>query len=239
MGISLGIGAAVSKNKLFSTFIVILSTLGVSVPSFLLGMLFWVANIQAHRTFDMEVLPSAGFRLGLSPDNAGVGAGDAPVGANSTGHLCSLTDVLQQDYIRTARAKGLHERIVRYKHALSNVLIPVLTTIGTSLRFSLASLPVVELFFQWPGVGLTLLQAIDRGMPTFVTDLILSLGIFFLAVNLLIEIVFPLIDSRLRSDVDDRDKEDRSSLIGWLRSVGRWMQAWARRLREPYYSKTN
>jgi len=231
VGISLGIGAAVSKNKLFSTFIVILSTLGVSVPSFLLGMLFWVVNIQVHRTFDMEVLPSAGFGWDSHLIMPVLVLAMRPLAQIAQVTYVSLTDVLQQDYIRTARAKGLHERIVRYKHALSNVLIPVLTTVGTSLRFSLASLPVVELFFQWPGVGLTLLQAIDRGMPTFITDLILSLGIFFLAVNLLIEIVFPLIDSRLRSDADDRDKEERSSLIGWLRSVGRWMQAWVRRMR--------
>jgi len=231
VGISLGIGAAFSKNKLLSTAIVVLSTLGVSVPSFLLGMLFWVVNIQAHRIFEMEVLPSAGFGWDSHLIMPVFVLSMRPLAQIAQVTYVSLTDVLKQDYIRTAHAKGLHERVVRYKHALSNVLIPVLTTIGTSLRFSLASLPVVELFFQWPGVGLSLLQAIDRGMSTFVTDLILSLGVFFLAVNLLIEIVFPLIDSRLRNNANERDKEDRSSLIGWLRSVARWMQTWVRRMR--------
>ncbi len=232
LGISLGIGAAVSKNKIFSTFIVVLSTLGVSVPSFLLGMLFWVANIQTHRTFEIEVLPSAGFGWDSHLIMPVLVLAMRPLAQIAQVTYVALTDVMHQDYIRTARAKGLNERIVRNRHALRNVLIPVLTTVGTSLRFSLASLPVVELFFQWPGVGLTLLQAIDRGMSTFVTDLILSLGIFFLAVNLLIEFVFPLIDSRLRGELDGQGKDNRTTLTEWLRGVGKWLQAWTKRLRD-------
>ena len=232
LGVSLGISAAVSKNKLFSTLIVALSTLGISVPSFLLGMLFWVANIKAHNTFDMEVLPSAGFGWDSHLIMPVLVLAMRPLAQIAQVTYVSLRDVMGQDYIRTARAKGLHERVVRNQHALRNVLIPVLTTVGTSLRFSLASLPVVELFFQWPGVGLTLLQAIDQGMSTFVTDLILSLGIFFLAVNLLIEIVFPLIDSRLRVTPGDQGNEDRTSLLDWLRGIPKWLRAWVQRMGE-------
>ena len=76
----------------------------------------------------------------------------------------SMSNVLTEDYIRTAQAKGLADRVVIGRHALRNVLIPVLTTLGTSLRFSLASLPVVEAFFVWPGVGQALLQAIEARM---------------------------------------------------------------------------
>ena len=231
VGVSLGIGAAVSKNKMFSTLIVVLSTLGISMPSFLLAMLFWVANIQAHRSFDMEVLPSAGFGWDSHLIMPVLVLAMRPLAQIAQVAYVSLTDVLGQDYIRTARAKGLHERVVRNVHALPNVLIPVLTTIGTSLRFSLASLPVVELFFDWPGVGLSLLHAIDLGMSSFVTDLILSLGIFFLAVNLLIEFVFPLIDARLRSDGDEQEHEDRSTVADWVRGLVQGVQAWMRRVR--------
>jgi peptide/nickel transport system permease protein len=194
-------------------------------------MLFWVANIQAHRTFDMEVLPSVGFGWDSHLVMPVLVLAMRPLAQIAQVTYVSLTDVFQQDYIRTARSKGLHERVVRYKHALTNVLIPMLTTIGASLRFSLASLPVVELFFQWPGVGLTLLRAIDLGMSTFITDLILSLGIFFLAINLLIEFVFPLIDSRLRDNAGDQSREDRVSLIGWVQNMVKWMQAWLQRVR--------
>ncbi|MBN1452535.1 MAG: ABC transporter permease subunit [Anaerolineales bacterium] len=231
VGVSLGIGAAVSRNKLFSTLIVVLSTLGISIPSFLLAMLFWVANIQAHRSFEMEVLPSAGFGWDSHLIMPVLVLAMRPLAQIAQVTYVSLTDVLGQDYIRTARAKGLHERVVRNVHALRNVLIPVLTTIGTSLRFSLASLPVVELFFNWPGVGLTLLHAIDLGMSSFVTDLILSFGIFFLAVNLLIEFVFPLIDARLRSDGDEQEREDRSTVADWMRGLVQGLRAWIRRAR--------
>jgi peptide/nickel transport system permease protein len=95
----------------------------------------------------------------------------------------------------------------------------------------LASLPVVELFFAWPGVGLTLLRAIDLGMSTFVTDLILSLGIFFLAVNLLIEVVFPLIDSRLRENGGLQEREDGSTISDWLRRFFQGIQNWTQRMR--------
>lgn len=230
-GVSLGIGAAVSKNKLFSTFIVVLSTLGISVPSFLLGMFFWIVNIKAHQTFDIEVLPSAGFGWDSHLIMPVLVLAMRPLAQIAQVTYVSLSDVFQQDYIRTARAKGLHERMVRYRHALSNVLIPVLSTAGTSLRFSLASLPVVELFFNWPGVGLTLLKAIDLGMSDFVIDLILSLGIFFLVVNLLIEFVFPLLDSRLRENRDGQSREERLSLLERMRELVKWVQIWVRKMR--------
>ncbi len=96
----------------------------------------------------------------------------------------SLRDVLGEDYIRTARSKGLSKRLVYFRHAFRNIQIPVLTTIGTSIRYSIASLPVVEFFFIWPGIGLTLLQAIQLGFTNLVMDLILALGLFFIVFNL-------------------------------------------------------
>jgi len=231
LGISLGISAAVSRSKLTSAFLVVLSTLGISIPSFLLAMMFWVGNIQAHRLFEVEVLPSAGFGWDKHLIMPVLVLAMRPLAQIAQVTYVSLKDIMGQDYIRTARAKGLHERIVRNVHALRNILIPVLTTIGTSLRFSLASLPVVELFFNWPGVGLSLLHAIDLDMPFFVTDLILSLGIFFLVVNLIIEIVFPLIDARLRGNGDKQEQEDRSTIGGGIRNILQGIQIWLGRLR--------
>ena len=199
IGIVLGIIAAVSKSRIFSALIVMLSTLGVSTPSFLLGMLLWWVNIQVHRTFDIVVLPSAGFGWDSHLIMPALVLAMRPLAQIAQVSYVSLTTIVRQDYIRTAHSKGLHPRTVYNRHALTNALIPILTTLGASLRFSLASLPVVELFFDWNGVGLTLLQAIDKGMSFFVIDLILSLGFFFLLVNLVIEISFPLLDPRLRS----------------------------------------
>jgi ABC-type dipeptide/oligopeptide/nickel transport system permease subunit len=212
LGIALGITAAVSKRKILSTFIVLLSTLGVSTPSFLLGMLFWIINIQVHRTFGIKVLPSGGFGWDLHLVMPVLTLAMRPLAQVAQVTYVSLMDIMRNDFIRTAYSKGLRSSLVYMRHALTNALIPILTTLGTSLRFSLASLPVVELFFAWPGVGLTLLQAVDNGMSTFVIDLILSLGLFFLLVNLVIEILFPLIDARLRSDADEARTEEKLTI---------------------------
>ncbi|MCJ7435034.1 MAG: dephospho-CoA kinase, partial [Anaerolineales bacterium] len=239
VGIALGITAAVSKSKRFSAFIVLLSTLGVSTPSFLLGMLFWAANIQVHRTFNITVLPSAGFGWDAHLVMPALTLAMRPLAQIAQVTYVSLTDIFQQDYIRTAYSKGLHPRVVYSRHALTNVLIPILTTLGASLRFSLASLPVVEMFFYWPGVGLTLLQAIDIGMPTFVIDLILSLGFFFLLVNMAIEILFPLIDARLRSAADEARTQEHSTFLGALSALYHGLRDWARDLANVFQRRTS
>ena len=239
VGLVLGITAAVSKRKTFSTIIVLLSTLGVSTPSFLLGMLFWVVNIQVHRIFGINVLPSGGFGWDAHLVLPALALAMRPLAQIAQVTYISLTDILQNDYIRTAYSKGLNSRLVYSRHALTNALIPILTTLGTSLRFSLASLPVVELFFSWPGVGLTLLQAIDKGMSTFVIDLILSLGVFFLLVNLVIEVLFPLIDARLRSEADEARMQEESTFIGSLNTLYQGLRDLAQNLKNVFKPRTS
>jgi peptide/nickel transport system permease protein len=238
VGVILGIIAAVSKSKVFSTLIVLLSTLGVSTPSFLLGMLFWVANIQVHRTFNITVLPSAGFGWDAHLVMPALALAMRPLAQVAQVTYISLTDVIQTDYIRTAYSKGLHPRVVYIRHVLTNALIPILTTLGASLRFSVASLPVVELFFNWPGVGLTLLQAIDKGMSTFVIDLILSLGFFFLLVNLTLELFFPLIDARLRS-VEDQAAARDVNFLGSLSALYNGLRELARDLVNVFHRRAS
>ena len=239
VGVVLGITAAISKHKVFSTLIVVLSTLGVSTPSFLLGMLFWVANIQVHRTFNITVLPSGGFGWDFHLVMPALTLAMRPLAQIAQVTYISLTDIIQKDYIRTAYSKGLNPRVVYNRHVLTNALIPILTTLGASLRFSLASLPVVELFFNWPGVGLTLLQAIDKGMSTFVIDLILSLGFFFLLVNLTIEIIFPLLDARLRSVEDQVRVREYSTFFGTLSALYHGVYDLARDLVHVFQRRTS
>jgi len=106
---------------------------------------------------------------------------------------------LERDYIRTARAKGLRSIAVFWRHALRNAGVSILTAVVVSLRFALGSLPVVEVFFEWPGLGLALLNSIERQETTSVTALALSLGMTFLLINLLMDIVYRFIDPRLRA----------------------------------------
>jgi ABC-type dipeptide/oligopeptide/nickel transport system permease component len=110
----------------------------------------------------------------------------------------SLSEAAHEDFVRTAWAKGLPIRRVWGDHILPNALVPILTALGVSLRFSLGSLPVVEYFFGWPGLGATLLYAIRIRHTNLVITLALALGVTFMLVNLLLELGYRLVDPRLR-----------------------------------------
>ncbi len=239
IGMPLGIAAALTKRKTSSTLVMLISVLGISVPSFLFAMFLWVVNIWVHRTFDIKVLPSAGFGWDWHLVMPTIVLAMRPLAQIAQVTYVTMRDILGQDYIRTAHSKGLSWRLVRNVHALPNILIPTLTTLGSSLRYSLASLPVVEVFFDWRGVGLMLLDAIQQGNSALVTDLILSLGLFFLFVNLVIEFSFPLIDPRLRSEADTEAKQDQGTFLDWIQEVGNTMSAWGRDLHHRFSARTS
>ncbi len=220
LGIGLGLMMARSQRQTGSVIMLLLSVLGTSTPSFLLAMFFWVLNTQLYRRFDIPALPPTGFGWDLHLIMPALVLATRPLAQIAQVTYVTMSEAMAQDYIRTARAKGLPPRLVAIRHAIPNILAPVLTTLGTSLRFSLASLPVVEYFFVWPGVGLALLEAINRGMPAFVTDLILSLGVFFLVINLLLEIVFPWLDPRLRGG--GQQAEYHASGASLIETLSEW-----------------
>jgi peptide/nickel transport system permease protein len=110
----------------------------------------------------------------------------------------SVGRVMEEDFIRTAHSKGLRMMDVVNVHALRNVAVPVLTAVGVSLRFSLGVLPIVEFFFVWPGMGLRMLEAIQLRQTVTVVTLAVALGFTFLAINLLLDVVYRIVDPRLR-----------------------------------------
>jgi ABC-type dipeptide/oligopeptide/nickel transport system permease component len=112
----------------------------------------------------------------------------------------SMSEAAHQDYVRTAWAKGLPARQIWGNHVLPNASVSILTALGISVRFSLGSLPVVEYFFGWPGLGATLLTAIRLRQTTLVITLALALGLTFMFVNLLLELAYRLLDPRMRSE---------------------------------------
>ncbi|MCK4899932.1 MAG: ABC transporter permease subunit, partial [Anaerolineales bacterium] len=131
----------------------------------------------------------------------------------------SLSDVLEQDYVRTAYGKGLVSRMVMNHHVIRNAAVPVLTTLGVSLRFSVSSLPVVELFFGWAGLGFTLLKSISRQDDDLTVTLFLCLGILFILTNILLEVGYRLIDPRLRESPEHVKREQAESIISKLNSI--------------------
>jgi ABC-type dipeptide/oligopeptide/nickel transport system permease component len=112
----------------------------------------------------------------------------------------SMLDVMSQDYIRTARGKGLSERIVTYKHALRNSLIPVVTIFGTQLAGLLAGSLVVETIFSWPGFGYTLIRAVQNRDYPVVQFGVLVTATIVIVMNLLVDIVYGVIDPRIRTE---------------------------------------
>jgi peptide/nickel transport system permease protein len=232
LGVPLGIAVALAQRKGGASLVMLLSILGVSTPSFLLAMLFWVVDFSLHRRLNIPALPPTGFGWDWHLVMPALVLAARPLAQIAQVTYVSLSEVLRKDYIRTARAKGLSWRAVRNRHALRNVMIPILTTLGTSLRFSLASMTVVEYFFVWPGGGLMLLKAIELGMTLLVTDLIVSLGLLFLLINLGLEFLYPLLDPRLRNGGQEEGRvQERQSWRERLRGLSDGVTSWLADLR--------
>src|SRR5512136_646768 len=210
-GVPLGVFMAVSKRRGGRSIMLLISVLGTSIPSFLLAMLLWIVNIQLHNRLDTPLLPLTGSGLDAHIILPALVLMARPLAQIAQVTYVTLQDVMRQDFIRVAYAKGFSRFAVVDRHALKNTLIPVMTTIGASLRFSLASLPIVETFFLWPGVGLLLLDSIRLGYNALTTDLIALLGFLFLLLNMLLDFVYPLIDARLRDQGEHEEREENET----------------------------
>ncbi|HEV2990923.1 MAG TPA: ABC transporter permease, partial [Candidatus Angelobacter sp.] len=110
----------------------------------------------------------------------------------------AMLEELGQDYIRTARAKGLNENVVVYKHALRNALVPVLTVVGLQFGALLAGAIVTETIFSWPGIGRLTIQAINRRDYFLVQGCILAIGLTYVVVNFVTDLLYSLANPRIR-----------------------------------------
>jgi len=220
-GIIFGVTAARYRNTIVDHLMIGVSLLGVSIPVFWLGiMLIYVFAAVMH------ILPVSGrITMGLSAAHVtGLYLLDSLLTGNWTVfkdcfmHLllpaCSLAtiplalitrvtrssmlDVLNEDYIRTARAKGLSYRRVVFKHALKNALIPVITVIGLQLGTMLGGAILVETVFAWPGIGRLLISAIsNRDYPT-VQGIVFMISFLFIVINLVVDLIYAYVDPRIR-----------------------------------------
>lgn len=190
-----GVSAAYYHNSWTDRFCLFLATLGISLPSFVLGaLLIWIFSLQlgwfqAGRWGDMSsvVLPT-------------LTLGAAPAAYLSYLLRSSLLDALGEDFIRTARAKGLKEKVVLYKHALSNSLIPVLTVLGPLTAALVTGSFVVEYVFAIPGMGRFFITAVtDRDYP-MIMGVTLVYTSLLVAANLLVDLLYSVVDPRIRTD---------------------------------------
>jgi peptide/nickel transport system permease protein len=226
LSIPLGILAARGRSQ--RSLIVLLATLiGISVPSFFAAFLLQSAAISYTRRAGHSLLPVGGFGWDKHMILPVLVLAARPIAQITRITFVSLREVLGQDYVRTAHSKGMHPRRVMIIHVMRNAAIPILTTIAVSLRFALSSLPVVELYFGWPGVGFTLLKGISQQDDNLTVALLLCLGALFILVNLILEISYRFIDPRLQEMATRTALGERQTAREALQSAWETLQSLA------------
>jgi len=189
----LGIVAAMSRRSILDHAVSVVSLLGQSVPNFWLGIMFILIFARTLRW-----LPSGGIGGIAHLILPAVSLALLVIGVLTRLTRSGLVDVVQEDYVRTAYAKGLGTRPVIARHALPNALIPVITVAGLQLGHLLAGAVIVETVFAWPGVGRLLVDAISNRDYPIVQAAVLFITAGFILVNLLVDLSYAYLDPRIR-----------------------------------------
>ncbi len=195
LGILLGVVAAWKPNTWLDTLTMSGSLLGISMPAFVVGLLFvlffgvaleWFPNSgYIDRGWEHLVLPMATLAI-------------RPLSVIARVTRSSMLDVLGQDYVRTARAKGLSARTVFLRHALRNALNPVVTTVSAWFAGLLAGTYFIEFIFNWPGIGLAAFNAIEKLDYPVIQGTVLFTALVFVAVNTVADLLYGFIDPKVR-----------------------------------------
>ena len=194
LAIPLGIVSATRKDRAADHASRIASLFLQSMPGFWLGlMLILIFAVELKGL--LPAYGSGSLRHLILP---AVALAAAPLAQNVRLIRAGMLEVLQQDYIRTARAKGAPERLVLYRHALKNAALPFVTVAGLSLGFMLSGAIIIETVFSWPGLGRLLVQAASaRDFPVIQAGVFLF-GVIFVLVNLAVDLLYAVVDPRVR-----------------------------------------
>ncbi len=193
ISIPLGVLSATKRNSPVDHFSMILALLGISMPNFWLGpLLIILFSIKLNL---LPVSGSGGLSHLILP---AITLGTAMTALLTRMVRASMLEVMGQDYIRTARAKGLPERVVIYKHALKNALIPVVTIVGLQFGTLLTGAIITETIFAWPGLGRLTIQSISRRDYPLVQGCILMISLTYILVNLATDLLYTVLDPRIR-----------------------------------------
>ncbi|MEA2510930.1 MAG: peptide/nickel transport system permease protein [Thermomicrobiales bacterium] len=203
VGVTLGVVAAVRQYSLLDNLLTVLAFLGLSLPVYLAGLIgLYVFSLRVNW------FPSGGFSTPGEPFSWGDRLHHLvlPASIIAVNYVAStmrytrsaMLEVLGQDYVRTARAKGLGERVVVASHALRNALLPVVTIIGSYVPFLLGGAVFIESIFSWPGMGRLFLDGVESRDYPLIMGIALILAIVILTANLLTDIAYAVIDPRIR-----------------------------------------
>lgn len=190
----LGIVAAVKQNSAFDTFSMIVALVGVSIPGFWLGLMMMLL-------FSLKLgwLPASGSGTILHLIMPAVALGFLHMASIARTVRSSMLEVIRQDYIRTARSKGLPYGTVIRRHALKNALIPTVTVVGLQIGEMLGGAVLTETVFAWPGVGRLMIQGIQGRDTPMVLGCLITLAVSFSVVNLIVDLLYGFIDPRLKA----------------------------------------
>jgi peptide/nickel transport system permease protein len=198
-GVPLGVISAVKQNSGLDYVLRVISLSGLSMPAFWLGLLILMAFVKFFGTIPIYTDPPHGFWNNLwlySVPAAAVGFRSSALVMRLT--RSSMLEVLRQDYIRTARAKGASDSTVNYHHALRNAILPVVTVIGLEAAFLMGGLIVTETVFNIPGVGRFLVEAIRWRDYPIVQNLVMFIAVVAVSINFLVDLLYAVLDPRIK-----------------------------------------
>lgn len=211
VGIALGVFTAIRRQGIAANVIMTLSLIGVSLPTFLIGiLLIYIFSVE------LDLLPSFGRGETVMIGNWSTGFLTASglkalilpaitLGLYQMTLIMRLVrsemlEVLRADYVRFARARGLSDKVINFRHALKNTLVPVITITGLQLGSIIAFAIITETVFQWPGVGLLFINAIQFVDIPVMAAYLMLISVMFVTINLIVDLLYYAIDPRLRVD---------------------------------------
>jgi len=196
IGIVLGIVAALKKNRWPDYIVMIIAILGITIPVFVLASLF-----QYVFAVKMNVLPASGWGEARHFVLPIIVLGFGPIATYSRYLKSSMLDTLDQDYILTARAKGLSERKIISKHVLKNSIIPVVTIFASSVVGIFTGAFIIERMFSIPGIGFYFIDSVNNNDYTMILGTTIFYAALFIVMQLLVDIVYVIIDPRIKSSI--------------------------------------
>jgi peptide/nickel transport system permease protein len=189
----LGIISAIRPRSIADRIVTVVSLTGVSIADFWLGLMLillfavklgWFPT-SGYGTPEYVVLPALALAV-------------RPIGRISQVVRSAMIDEMSKGYVTTARSKGLKERVVVFSHTLKNAAIPIITLMGDEASVMLNGAVVIETLFGWPGIGILLIQAIERRDLPLIEAAVMSIAVMIVTVNLLVDLAYTFIDPRVR-----------------------------------------
>jgi peptide/nickel transport system permease protein len=212
-GILMGVYSALRRDSALAKFFQAISLIGVSLPTFLIGILLiylfavilgWLPSygrgdtVRLGRWWSTGLLTTSGLKALIMPS---ITLGLFQMTLIMRLVRAEMLEVLRTDYIRFARARGLKTRAIHFGHALKNTLVPVITIVGLQFGSVIAFAIITETVFQWPGMGLLFVQAVQNVDIPIMAAYLMLVALIFVTINLVVDILYTVVDPRLRSTI--------------------------------------